>query len=545
MCLVFFTLSTSVAMPSWTADFTRLIVFGDSLSDTGNLLGLTGGSIPPDPPYQGGRYSNGNVWPEFVATALGIPLENYAYGGAQSGGQTSIYDGEIPNSNFPSLAEEISEYLADVNNAADPSAFFVLWAGANDLLDPGNASTITTVTDRAVDGLVAALVALRNAGAVRVVVGNLPDLGLIPYATSSSNPLSPAQLTRQSERFNARLRTRANTLGEGVTVFDSLALHRAAVASPSAFGFSNVTRACFDSPNCRNSTANQDRYLFWDDRHPTTAAHQLLAAQVLDAAQSGGSTAAELRLDRAESFGLMRPTSGQFLLRNDRIAGAPDYTPIMAGANPQMLPLAGDWNGDSVVSVGMYDASGGIFLYSNDNVTASQVAGFRYGPTSSNWMPLVGDWNGDGRDTVGLYRNANGNFHLINRNSAGRADQKFSFGRKGAGWLPLAGDWDGDGVDTIGLFDPATSTFFLRNEHAGGIADLRFGFGPDGRGWRPISGDWNGDGVDTVGLHDPVTGQFLLRNSNDSGVASIKSKFGPSAADWLPIAGDWNGRLLQ
>jgi phospholipase/lecithinase/hemolysin len=542
---VFFTLATSVAMSSWSADFSRLVVFGDSLSDTGNLLGLTSGSIPPDPPYQGGRYSNGSVWPEFVATALGIPLENYAYGGAQSGGQTSIYDGEIPNSNFPSLAEEINFYLGSVNNNADPNAFFVLWAGANDLLDPGNASAIAMATNRAVDGLVGAVVALRNAGAVRIVVGNLPDLGLIPYATDLSNPLSPTQMTRQSERFNARLRAQVSTLGEDVTVFDSLALHRAAVSSPSTFGFSNVTRACFDIASCRNSSATQDRYLFWDDRHPTTAAHQLLAAQVVDTAQTGGPTASEQRLDRAESFGVMRPASGQFLLRNDRIAGDPDYTPVMAGSNPQVVPIAADWNGDSVVSLGVYDASRGMFLQSNDNIDASPVVEFRYGPISSNWMPVVGDWDGDGLETVGLYRAITGSFHLINRNSGGRADEKFSFGRKGAGWLPLAGDWDGDGDDTVGLFDPATSTFFLRNEHAGGSADLRFGFGPDGAGWRPMSGDWNGDGVDTVGLHDPNTGRFLLRNSNDAGVANIRSEFGPSSADWLPVAGDWNGRLLQ
>jgi phospholipase/lecithinase/hemolysin len=32
-------------------DITQIIVFGDSLSDTGNSFALTLGAIPPDPPY--------------------------------------------------------------------------------------------------------------------------------------------------------------------------------------------------------------------------------------------------------------------------------------------------------------------------------------------------------------------------------------------------------------------------------------------------------------------------------------------------------------
>ncbi len=35
----------------------NVIVFGDSLSDVGNVFALTGGTVPPDPPYFQGRFS--------------------------------------------------------------------------------------------------------------------------------------------------------------------------------------------------------------------------------------------------------------------------------------------------------------------------------------------------------------------------------------------------------------------------------------------------------------------------------------------------------
>src|SRR3954468_5021943 len=61
--------------PGWSASaFEHLVVFGDSLSDTGNA----------------GRFSNGPVWVEYLADRLGLTLSpsqrggsNFAVGGAR------------------------------------------------------------------------------------------------------------------------------------------------------------------------------------------------------------------------------------------------------------------------------------------------------------------------------------------------------------------------------------------------------------------------------------------------------------------------------
>ena len=62
--------------------FTSVIVYGDSLSDNGNLYALTG---QPPAPYYNGRFSNGPVAVEYLASTLGVPLSDFAWGGATTG----------------------------------------------------------------------------------------------------------------------------------------------------------------------------------------------------------------------------------------------------------------------------------------------------------------------------------------------------------------------------------------------------------------------------------------------------------------------------
>src|SRR5689334_18901018 len=61
---------------------TSVVVYGDSLSDNGNLFAAVG--FPP-PPYFHGRFSDGPVAVEQLAASLGVPLFDFAVGGATTG----------------------------------------------------------------------------------------------------------------------------------------------------------------------------------------------------------------------------------------------------------------------------------------------------------------------------------------------------------------------------------------------------------------------------------------------------------------------------
>src|SRR4051794_25936876 len=85
----------ALATPLQAGQFTQIVAFGDSLTDTGNLYAVTqtspSGPFPPSPYYEG-RFSNGPVWVEWLALQLGVPAPrpfvtggtNYAFGGAET-----------------------------------------------------------------------------------------------------------------------------------------------------------------------------------------------------------------------------------------------------------------------------------------------------------------------------------------------------------------------------------------------------------------------------------------------------------------------------
>src|SRR5699024_3470894 len=80
--------------------YSQLYVFGDSLSDVGNIYELTDHNVPVSPPYAQGRFTNGKVWVQYLAEDLGLgPVtaslnggNDFAYGAAQTG-QTIVHKG--------------------------------------------------------------------------------------------------------------------------------------------------------------------------------------------------------------------------------------------------------------------------------------------------------------------------------------------------------------------------------------------------------------------------------------------------------------------
>ena len=61
----------TVAAPG--APYSAMYVFGDSLTDTGNVSLATFGLLPVSPPYADRSFSNGPVWAQDLAKSLGLP----------------------------------------------------------------------------------------------------------------------------------------------------------------------------------------------------------------------------------------------------------------------------------------------------------------------------------------------------------------------------------------------------------------------------------------------------------------------------------------
>jgi phospholipase/lecithinase/hemolysin len=88
-------ISTAAALlfsPVAAHAYSALYVFGDSLSDAGNVY-LGSGGDEPAAPYVNGQFSNGPIWVQDLSTHLGLGAvtpwlgggNDYAFGGAVNG----------------------------------------------------------------------------------------------------------------------------------------------------------------------------------------------------------------------------------------------------------------------------------------------------------------------------------------------------------------------------------------------------------------------------------------------------------------------------
>ncbi|NEO98813.1 MAG: SGNH/GDSL hydrolase family protein [Symploca sp. SIO2E9] len=278
-----------------TLSFSGMYVFGDSISDQGNVFNVTleatGSGFPP-PPYFDGRFSNGPNWIDYLAEDLGlnpigstnlasgvIPTQgiNFAFGGATTG---------IDNTGaleLPGLQQQIAlfESLVSPNQLADPNALYIVWAGANDYL-PTDSTTFTPLetTDQTINNLSSALDSLVEIGAKNIMFVNLPDLGKIPRTFNT--PLAE-DLNDLTTTHNQQLENLGQSLDADIN-FISLDINSLVnEALQGQLGFTNVTETCLNNLECVANPEVQKQFFFWDDLHPTTTAHRLVGDLALNA----------------------------------------------------------------------------------------------------------------------------------------------------------------------------------------------------------------------------------------------------------------------
>lgn len=328
-------LTTSLPAMAWDS----LTVFGDSLSDTGNVGRFTYNS------------ATNPLYDEILARQAGLTLQPSSQGGSNyaAGGAVAI---PAINSQF-NTQDQVARYLASTNGRADPNGLYIHWIGGNDLAAAVALPPLaTTLIDNSAGAAVSQVKALLNAGAGTVIVPTVPNVGatpalieaiLQPFSAAAvsaafqsldaaATPNSAArqqaiqaafnqaagqlsgvpavrdllaqqlfaawqQLSAQAAALTARYNqleenALANTQGNIVRV-DINGLFSEVIDNPAVYGLSNTAgMACppgTSSVDCTSSTAgfsSQQNYLFADRLHPSPAVHAIIAdyiQSILDA----------------------------------------------------------------------------------------------------------------------------------------------------------------------------------------------------------------------------------------------------------------------
>jgi phospholipase/lecithinase/hemolysin len=264
------------------AKLSSLVVFGDSLSDNGNLFSLIG--YPPPPAWQG-RASNGPTYAEQLAPLLGLTLDDLAYIGGQASDNSPPLFTDPTGARLPiNLSDQIKTYLSSLPGGKVPTdATLLINIGSNDY--SGYLETNPPVTPAALQAAVSdvvghvaqAIAELTQAGAKKIVLFTLPDFAVTPNAIAAG---SEAQaLAHALDVANNAGLAQIAAASPNVKLVDVFALSDVLAVDPAIFGFTApVTTTWLGQLAAGSQQYASNEIAFFDGEHPTYAAHGVITA---------------------------------------------------------------------------------------------------------------------------------------------------------------------------------------------------------------------------------------------------------------------------
>lgn len=176
----------------------------------------------------------------------------------------------------------------------------IVSVGANDYLaaiespESLDGLPLEQLPDAVTDNIINGIVQLSDTGSEDFLVVNIASLGETPLADffdAQSGQEISSVLNQLSATHNALLSQKLDSLSRSnpnlnIIPLDISTLFAQISENPGEFGLENVTEACLT--NFRSEfqfegvCENPDQFAFWDDVHPTAAAHQIIASFSLE-----------------------------------------------------------------------------------------------------------------------------------------------------------------------------------------------------------------------------------------------------------------------
>lgn len=382
----------------------NLTVFGDSLSDGGNVGRFT---------YDGTQHP---LYDEILAAQFGQTLQPSSRGGsnyAQGGGVTvPALDASL------NTQDQLAAYLQSTGGRADSNGLYIHWVGANDIAAAvTNPLTARETISNSASAAVSQIKTLLDAGAGAVIVPNVPQLGSTPFMVQAVlSVLGPAaqsamvaafasldshatpdvaarqqavrdafdqaaaqvstipalraalaqqlfsawqllseQVTALSDGYNQQEEAGLVALNGNIVRADIAGLFNEVIADPQRYGLSNTLgMACpvgTSAAECTSSTpgfSNAQAYLFADRLHPSPAVHAMIADYIQSILDAPAQVAALARAPLMLSRDMQNTLDGHLQQQRQQPASAGQVS-VFGGYAGQHIDYRGDslLNGDA------------------------------------------------------------------------------------------------------------------------------------------------------------------------------------------------------
>ncbi len=300
--------------------FSKVVAFGDSLSDDGNDLRMSqqlhkmNPQIPAEPvaPYYNGNFTNGDVWVQDLTATLNnqssatnttpVQLIDNAYGGAWAE-PTYL---QPASEQLPwylrghlILSDQVDNYIGQFRNNDNAHTLYIVWIGGNDYLQDRPCSDDAcrqAVAFQTVQSISEQLSRMLKAGAQYILVPNLPDLGTIPWAHSqyAQGASFATDLSQLADSHNLYLAAAIKKLQEAypaahIIIFDIQHFFDTLLKTKQwdNYQFDVVDQPCYPvrpgHPDpAVQPCADPDKYLFWDYVHPTAQLHRVITVAAIE-----------------------------------------------------------------------------------------------------------------------------------------------------------------------------------------------------------------------------------------------------------------------
>ncbi|MBK2095585.1 SGNH/GDSL hydrolase family protein [Francisella philomiragia] len=282
----------------------RIVVFGDSLLDNGNIMKTLD---IPGKPYHDGRFSNGLVSTEVLADILAkdqkvqeIKHKNYAIGGALTHGANPS---SLLRYHSFAVSDQVARFENEEGRFADDDLVIVNGGANNFMFMVYNEIPYINLMPkfRVARDLSKIVSKVIKMGAKNIILWNIPDVTRAPgykeYLSNWVGKFFKSYLKTNVNLQNGLLRNRVAELqmlfpSVNLKLFDFFTLLNDCIDSPRKYGFENVTDACVDSYGGADSLGNiqydievlgdPEKYLCWDYCHPTAKANRVVANKMLE-----------------------------------------------------------------------------------------------------------------------------------------------------------------------------------------------------------------------------------------------------------------------